>query len=222
MLSDIAGGHPSNLSTSSQGVFMRARFTVGLALGTLLLSCSDRSAPLAPDGVASDIPATLSSTAASQIAQLRRLVAPFHDFQTAVRAGWSAPITPCLVAADLPSQPGAGAMGFHYGNLAFIQDKGVVNLLQPELLLYEPEKNGKLRFVGVEYIVPFTDIPSTADAPTLLGQRFGRVPEFGVWGLHIWVGRHNPSGIFTPWNPKVSCANAPASQVARVTHHHGN
>jgi hypothetical protein len=45
----------------------------------------------------------------------------------------------------------------------------VVNLLQPELPLYEPEKNGKLRFVGVEYIVPFADHPATAAAPTLLG-----------------------------------------------------
>jgi hypothetical protein len=202
---------------------MRARLTVGLALGTLLLSCSDRSAPLAPNGVASDKPLTISAAAAaSQIAQLRRVVAPFHDFEKARAAGWAAQITPCLVAADLPSQPGAGAMGFHYGNLAFIQDGGVVNLRQPELLLYEPEKNGKLRFVGVEYIVPFTDRPATGAAPTLLGHEFSQVPEFGVWGFHIWVGRHNPSGTFAPWNPKVSCANAPASQQARVTHHHGN
>jgi hypothetical protein len=162
------------------------------------------------------------AAAASQIAQLRRLVAPFHNFQKARAAGWSAQITPCLVAADLPSQPGAGAMGFHYGKLAFIQDGGRVRLLEPELLLYEPEKNGKLRFVGVEYIVPFTDIPSTANAPTLLGHAFSRVPEFGVWGFHIWVGRHNPSGMFAPWNPKVSCAAAPASQRATVAHHHVN
>jgi hypothetical protein len=200
---------------------MRTRIPFSLALVTILLACGDRSTPLSPDGTAADNSPAISASVASRIAELRRLVAPFHDFQTAVHAGWSAQITPCLVAADLPSQPGAGAMGFHYGNLAFIQDKGVVNLLQPELLLYEPEKNGKLRFVGVEYIVPFTDIPSTADAPTLLGQRFGRVPEFGVWGLHIWVGRQNPSGIFATWNPKVSCANAPASQRAVVTHHHG-
>jgi hypothetical protein len=158
---------------------------------------------------------------ASRIAQLRRLVAPFHDFETATRAGWSARITPCLVSGDLPSTPGAGAMGFHYGKVSFIQDGGVVNLVQPELLLYEPEKNGKLRFVGVEYIVPFADHPASAAAPTLLGHAFAQVPEFGVWGLHIWVGRENPSGIFAPWNPKVSCAAAPAGQVA-TGHHHGN
>jgi hypothetical protein len=201
---------------------MRTRVPLSLALVTILVACGDRSTPLDPNGATSDNSPAISASVASQIAQLRRLVAPFHNFQTAVDAGWSAPITPCLVAADLPSQPGAGAMGFHYGKVAFIQDGGVVNLLQPELLLFEPEKNGKLRFVGVEYIVPFSDHPISAGPPTLLGQRFAQVPEFGVWGLHIWVGRHNPSGIFAAWNPKVSCANAPASQRAVVTHHHGN
>src|SRR5690349_6814828 len=199
---------------------MRARIPITLGLVTALLACEDHQGTFAPDGTApATAPATSLASAASQIAQLRRLVAPFHDFDAAFRAGWSTPVTPCFTSADLPSQPGTGAMGFHWGNLAYIQDGGVVNLLQPELLLYEPEKNGKLRFVGVEYIVPFTDHPSTAAAPTLLGQRFGRVPELGVWGLHIWVGRHNPSGIFATWNPKVSCANAPASQRAVVTHH---
>jgi hypothetical protein len=111
-------------------------------------------------------------------------------------------------------------MGLHYGNLAYIQDRGVVNLLQPELLLYEPEKNGKLRFMGVEYIVPFTDHPATAAPPTLLGQEFAQVPEFGVWGLHIWVGRHNSSGTFAPWNPKVSCENAGVER-AGGGHRHG-
>jgi hypothetical protein len=200
---------------------MRTRLPVGLILFTLIFACSDRSAPLSPDGAASGKSPTISAAAtASQIAQLRRLVAPFHDFDKAVAAGWSAQITPCLVDADLPSQPGAGAMGFHYGRPAFIQDGGRVRLLEPELLLYEPEKNGKLRFVGVEYIVPFTDHPATAAPPTLLGQEFAQVPEFGVWGFHIWVGRQNQSGIFSPWNPKVNCDNVAAAQ--RATHHHGN
>jgi hypothetical protein len=199
---------------------MHARNAVALGLFTLLLSCNDSSTPTTPDGVASVNSPELSASAASQIAQLRRLVAPFHDFEKAKAAGWSTQITPCLKAGDLPSTPGTGAMGFHYAKLSLIQDGGKVRLLEPEALLFEPQKNGKLRFVGVEYLVQFSDVPSTAAAPTLLGQRFAPVPEAGVWGLHIWVGRHNPAGIFEPWNPKVSCANAPAGQVA--THHHGN
>jgi hypothetical protein len=194
---------------------MRTRIPFSLILITSLLACQDRPAALAPEGAVADYsPVYASAGTASQIAQLRRLVAPFHDFDAAVAAGWSAQITPCL------EEPGLGAMGFHYGNPAFIGDGGTVELLQPELLLYEPQKNGKLRFVGVEYIVPFVDHPTTAAPPTLLGQEFAQVPEFGVWGIHIWVGRENRSGIFSPWNPKVSCEHA-GLQGVTTGHRHG-
>jgi hypothetical protein len=193
---------------------MRARIPITLSLVTILLACEDHPGTLAPEGASAVEARAASASTASQIAQLRRLVARFHDFDAAVHAGWATQITPCLEA------PGLGAMGFHYGNLGYIQDGGVVDLLQPELLLYEPEKSGKLRFVGVEYIVPFTDHPTTAAPPTLLGQAFAQVPEFGVWGLHIYVGRENPSGIFAPWNPKVSCENA-GLERAVGGHHHG-
>jgi hypothetical protein len=133
------------------------------------------------------------------LAELRALTARFHDFDAAVAAGYSVQITPCL---ELPP---LGAMGFHYGNPALIDAE--VALLEPELLLYEPQKNGKLRFVGVEYIVPWTFIPATAPAPVLpeLGLTFTAVPDAQLWGLHIYVARNNPSGIFADWNPKVSC-----------------
>jgi hypothetical protein len=193
---------------------MRARIPITLSLVSILLACEDHPGTLAPEEVSAVEARAASASTASQIAQLRRLVAPFHDFDAAVHAGWATQITPCLEA------PGLGAMGFHYGNLGYIQDGGVVDLLQPELLLYEPEKSGKLRFVGVEYIVPFADHPATAAPPTLLGQAFAQVPEFGVWGLHIYAGRENPSGIFAPWNPKVSCEHA-GLERAVGGHHHG-
>jgi hypothetical protein len=194
---------------------MRARIPITLSLVTILLACDDHPGTLAPEGASAVEARATSASTASQIAQLRRLVARFHDFDAAVHAGWATQITPCLEA------PGLGAMGFHYGNLGYIQDGGVVDLLQPELLLYEPEKSGKLRFVGVEYIVPFADHPATAAPPTLLGQPFAQVPEFGVWGLHIYVGRENPSGIFAPWNPKVSCENAGLERAVGGHHHRG-
>jgi hypothetical protein len=194
---------------------MRARIPITLSLITILLACEDHPGTLAPEGASAVEARAASASTASQIAQLRRLVARFHDFDAAVHAGWATQITPCLEA------PGLGAMGFHYGNLGYIQDGGVVDLLQPELLLYEPEKSGKLRFVGVEYIVPFADHPATAAPPTLLGQAFAQVPEFGVWGLHIYVGRENPSGIFAPWNPKVSCENAGLKRAVGGHHHRG-
>src|SRR6188472_1084954 len=45
------------------------------------------------------------------LALLRRVTAPYHDFAAGTAAGWDAQITPCMTDPD-----GAGSMGFHYGN----------------------------------------------------------------------------------------------------------
>src|SRR3954470_9892668 len=46
-----------------------------------------------------------------ELATLRRVTAPFHEFSTASAAGWSTKITACMTDPG-----GAGGMGFHYGN----------------------------------------------------------------------------------------------------------
>lgn len=133
-----------------------------------------------------------------EIAALRRLTAPFHDIQTAMDAGWDTPVTGCL------AHPTDGAMGVHYGNLAFFDAQAAV--LEPETLLYEPRRNGGMRLVGVEYLIPFDALPATADPPELLGQHFHANTDAGVWALHVWISRHNPEGIFADWNANVTCA----------------
>ena len=184
--------------------------SVGLLTFGILLSAlpaCDRAAPTAPD-VAGRAAAAAGdavrpsgdnpSTVNAQLAELRRLTAHFHDLEDAMEAGYSVQVTPCLELA------GVGGMGFHYGNPAFINNS-TVSLLQPELLLYEPQKNGRLRFVGIEYIIPFDQLPSTATPPTLLGQSLHADLVNGLWALHVWVGRENPTGMFEDWNPQVSC-----------------
>ncbi|MGK7311519.1 MAG: hypothetical protein ACN0LA_04710 [Candidatus Longimicrobiales bacterium M2_2A_002] len=133
-----------------------------------------------------------------QLASLRRLTAPFHQIDAAMAAGWDTPVTDCL------SHPTDGAMGVHYGNLPFFDAEAAV--LEPETLLYEPTKNGKMRLVGVEYLIPFTELPATAEAPELLGQHFHANTDAGVWALHVWLWRHNPEGLFADWNANVTCA----------------
>jgi hypothetical protein len=96
-------------------------------------------------------------------------------------------------------------MGFHCGDPGLID--GVVEELKPELLLYEPQKNGRLRLVAVEYVVPFTAW-TQADPPSLHGLTFAANQTFQVWALHAWVWRHNPAGTFADWNPTVNCAHA--------------
>lgn len=132
-----------------------------------------------------------------QLAALRNLTAPFHDVEAAMEAGWSVPLTPCM------AHPTDGAMGIHYGNVGLID--GVVELLGPETLLYEPRRNGGLRLVGLEYLVPFDILPADADAPELLGKHFHPNHDAGVWALHVWLWRHNPEGLFADWNANVTC-----------------
>jgi hypothetical protein len=106
--------------------------------------------------------------------------------------------------------PGVGAMGIHYvkGDLV---TKAVVDVVRPQALVYEPGEDGKLRLVALEYIV-FADQWDSATPPTLFGHRFGLVPSNNRFGprafyeLHAWVWKHNPSGMFYEWNPRVSCS----------------
>src|SRR6187455_1761743 len=103
---------------------MTRHTAMALPLTALLVACGDASRTLAPEGPSfASTQVTADASTASQIAQLRRLVAPFLE------------------------APGVGGMGFHYGNPAYVEDGGAVNLLQPELLLYEPQKNGQMRFI---------------------------------------------------------------------------
>ena len=63
----------------------------------------------------------------------------------------------------------------------------------------------KKELIGVDYVVPFA---KSTTAPSLLGVPFMRNEKLGVWALHIWTLRSNPSGMFAAWNPEVSCKNA--------------
>ncbi|HSJ64116.1 MAG TPA: hypothetical protein VK922_09535, partial [Gemmatimonadaceae bacterium] len=152
--------------------------TLGCALlGLVLASCSDGAEPISPEMAAADHAAheapamgNLSADYNKQLADLRRATAPFHNFDKAVEAGWSLQFTPCIM------NPGQTAgMGYHYVN-EDLADDATLNVTQPEALLYEPDASGKLRLVAVEYIIPFSVHPSTAEPPELFGLQFSRSP----------------------------------------------
>ena len=128
------------------------------------------------------------------VAAVRNATTQFHDIETAKAAGYNVQYP--AGCAESPQ----GAQAFHYLNNNLVD--GTVELLQPELLMYEPQPNGKMQLIGVDYVVPLT---ASATAPTLLGVPFARNEPLGVWALHIWSARPNPSGMFAAWNPKVSC-----------------
>ena len=121
--------------------------------------------------------------------------------------------------------PTLGGMGIHYINPARMMNTTVI-AEEPEVLLYEPQADGSFRLIGVEYYAPvlvmgpngpepyFGQTPPAAPlnaAPVLFGRTFdGPMPGHGPgepwhYDLHVWVWRHNPTGMFTPFNPRVVC-----------------
>ena len=136
-----------------------------------------------------------------ELAALRTATARFHDIATAEASGWNVNFPPeCLTHAAM------GGMGYHRLNANLVD--GTLNPTEPELLVYEPEKNGTMRLVAVEYIVPFSVVPSTATPPVLFGRALGQNETYQVWALHAWVWKDNPNGTFENFDPKVSCQYA--------------
>ena len=130
---------------------------------------------------------------------VRQVTARFADIEVARSQGWNTQVTPCMESE-------AGGQGFHYGNPALISDSAALDPLRPELLMYEPQADGSLAYVGIEYIIPVADW-TRDEPPTLFGQAFHVNERFNVWVLHVWW-RDNPDGIFADFNPTVSCRYA--------------
>ena len=174
-------------------------FGCAALLGGLLTACDRSAAPFAPEN------ATLGRAAAEHgpadvnrsLAAARAATARFHNYDKAKEAG---------LIQRLPF-PCIEGQGYHYENLTSSID-GTVSASAPEVLMYEPQKNGQMRLVGVEYIVPIAAWPGNS-APELFGQHFHRNEFLEIYALHVWIWQHNPAGMFADGNPRVSCEHAP-------------
>jgi hypothetical protein len=152
-----------------------------------------------------------------QVAQLRKATAHLRSIDNAATAGYAA-FLGCV------SEPGEGAMGVHFLNDKLVGDP-TIDALRPEALMFEPGRDGRMKLVGVEYIV-FQEAWDAEHAvpPMLFGEHFHLVTSpnrYGVpafYALHAWVWRHNPVGMFHDWNPRVSCDDHGA--IAPIRHAH--
>jgi hypothetical protein len=180
-----------------------------LALGAMLVAgCESGPAPVAPtETPLADRPVVASATHAmlgSQLGALRGATARLHRFDAAQAAGYTVLVTHPESGAACLENPDLGGMGRHMLNLDLVD--GEVSETEPEVVIYEPGPDGKLRLVGVEYLIPFAILDQDQPAPMLFGQAFKQNETFGVWALHAWVWKNNPDGMFADWNPKVTCA----------------
>lgn len=146
-----------------------------LATASLLLSCDD------DDKVAVWQP---------EVDKLRAAITPYDFIEHAKHDGYATDVTGYVEH-----------MGFHYLNTSLLDDKFEVE--KPELLLYVPGDDNKLKFVAVEYAVPIADLNNPPPVPEGFAgdaDKWEVNTEFKLWTLHVWVKLENPDGIFAPHN----------------------
>ena len=164
--------------------------------------------PLAVTGYA-----IANSGGRSDAAKAQSATARYHDLQDALDDSYS--ILPAVAnTANVlarngcaESATGLGAMGVHYLKAELLDE--AVDAQSPEVLVYEPQANGRSKLVALEYV-------ATGDAaPSLFGQEFSSTdltpygaPGASAWTLHAWIWAPNPTGVLMPWNPRVTCDNA--------------
>jgi hypothetical protein len=182
---------------------MRGSHRITIAALGLSLSFTgcDASSPAQPELVDLQVSAAKGSPTSMAAAGLLKAVhaatARFNSMEQARRAGYA-------VASHCVTSP-SGTMGFHYVNQHLVDE--TFSPLEPEALLYAPDANGVLKLVAIEYIV--LDVGQAR--PMFGSQLFdiGGTPNPAPhWSLHVWLYESNPNGMFTPFNPNVSCANA--------------
>ena len=143
----------------------------------------------------------LSAEDMAAIDGVRQIANAWTDIEAARAAGYTNQYPQGCVQTD------EGSQGYHFLNDALLD--GQVDLNTPELLMYEPQVDGSMQLIGVDYAIPF-DQWTSADPPTVLGRPMMRNEALGVWALHIWTHRENPSGMFAAFNPAANCDNAAA------------
>jgi hypothetical protein len=173
------------------------RAITATAASAILLTVGCDSPPvLQPDeGPAFNRSANAEIARDDYLKAVRQATSRYNSTVQAVRDGYE-PSDHCVAV------PGLGGMGYHWVNGALIDD--TFNPLQPEALLYATGPGGNLRLVAVEYIV--MDVGQAH--PSFNGQPFdvGGTPIGAAhWSLHVWLYEHNPSGLYTPFNPAVKC-----------------
>lgn len=150
------------------------------------------------------------------VSAARAATAAFHRLDAAEAAGYTIEVVDLNGFAcieDIVNH--TGAMGIHFLNPSLLD--GNVNESTPELVIYEPTKDGGMRLVAVEYIVlksAWEAAHPGAPAPTLFGRPMELVPAGNRYGLpgfyemHAWIWKDNKLGMHNDWNPDVTCAYA--------------
>jgi hypothetical protein len=180
----------------------RNQSAIALAPRATLLACFTIGASLLAAGQAPE-PSTTPVTPAKLVQLVREATTKYVNVNNATAAGYG-PFLGCISGSD------HGAMGVHYVNPTLVGG-GQIDPAHPQALIYEPSA-GKMRLVGVEFIVDAATWLGSHDGPPILeGQSFLFVDypnRYGIksfFELHVWAWQDNPQGAFVDWNNSVTC-----------------
>lgn len=141
-----------------------------------------------------------TANAETLVDKVRAATERFADVNVAVSEGYG-PI-PCVSGGS------GGSMGIHYVNGAYLtEDDNALDIGKPEAVMYEPQADGTMVLVGVEYI-------TFAGPAAMEGHLFhynGSPNRYGLdpfYAFHVWAHRDNPAGPFVNMNKDVSCLYA--------------
>jgi hypothetical protein len=173
-------------------------------IGALVIMSGSPSRALAQDHQSHDFrPDWKNQNALVKV--VRESTERFRDVSVAETEGYHL-LFGCVSGGDF------GAMGMHFANLPMVFDD-VLDAARPEIVIYEPTSNGRLRLIGVDYLIlaKTWDDKHPGTPPEIMGQllhyfdapnRFG-LPPF--YTLHVWAWKDNPTGTFVNWHSRVSC-----------------
>ena len=160
----------------------------------------------------------------SDIQTTRKALEKYQDVTTAIRDGYLSTVV-CIdypsagTLADMPYP--AGGMGVHFINFSTVGPK--LDPLKPQVLMYDPVADNKLRLVAAEWFMPLSLSPK--ERPALFGHPFygpmmGHYPvmpaQLTHYDLHVWLWQNNPAGMFSPTNPAIKCKNTGYYQHAET------
>src|SRR5688500_15112804 len=117
---------------------------------TLAIACDQTPSPTSASDAATAVSANgraardgQASDVADQLGQLRQLIGPLHNVAAAEAAQYTNAIPGCFIDPEL------GGMGFRFAKRSIID--GGLDELEPVVMVYEPEKDGRLQLVVVEF-----------------------------------------------------------------------
>jgi hypothetical protein len=186
--------------------------------------------PAACSPAAGDSPVPAAAAEEPSLELVRQATDRFRDVNVALEEGYLPdPNNSCETADKMGLPREAGAMGIHYFRpdlLGITETEPRVNgtgthtdFLTPAILIYEPQADGSLELVAVEnltFMKAWYDAGNAAP-PSFHGVPYDRMVDDPSTELdeahhfephydrHVWIYRENPNGVFTPFNPAVTC-----------------